>query len=281
MISHENLAMKALLKFEKLGDEQNEALVFVHGWPDDQSLWEKEFYRFAKTHCCVRITLPNCGDQLDRHWGVDFPELIELMSQTIAQTLPDHQRIIMVGHDWGAYLAYLFERTYPERIEKMVTMDVGGHFKPSSLGHALMMVSYQWWLVAAWFIGKILPFMGNGMTRALSRYARAPRGADVHSRMNYFYFYMWRAITLSKKYRSSLVKNYHPGCPILYFYGKSKPCNFHSLKWERMLANSPGSKVVAVPKAGHWLMLDQHAFVAAEMERWLGASETTGSRRNI
>ncbi len=271
MISHENCVMKDLLKFEKQGDERNDAMVFVHGWPDDQSLWEKEFYRFSKTHCCVRITLPNCGDQLDRRWGVDFPDLIELISQTIAQALPDHHRIIVVGHDWGAYLAYLFERTYPERIEKMITMDVGGHFKPSSFGHLLMMLSYQWWLVAAWFIGKILPFMGNGMTRALSRYARAPRGANVHSRMNYLYFYMWRALTLSKKYRSSLIKRYRPGCPILYFYGKSKPYNFHSFKWETILTNSPGSEVVAVPNAGHWLMLDQHEFVASRMERWLGA----------
>ncbi len=261
--------MKTLLTYEKQGDERNEALVFVHGWPDDQSLWDKEFNRFAKTHCCIRLTLPNCGEQLDRRWGVDFPELVALMSRTIAQALPAHRRIIMVGHDWGAYLAYLFERTYPERIEKMVTMDVGGHFKPSSFGHALMILSYQWWLVGAWFIGKLLPFVGNWMTCALSLYARAPRGAAVHSRMNYFYFYMWRAIMFSKKYRSSLIGRYRPGCPILYFYGKRKPYNFHSQKWEMILANSPGSEVVAVPKAGHWLMLDQHEFVAAKMEQWL------------
>ena len=262
--------MKAVLNFEKQGNERNAVIVFLHGWPDDSSLWEKEFDRFSKSHCCVRITLPNCGAQLDQRWGVDFPELVELISQTITQAVPDHRKVIIVGHDWGAYLAYLFERTYPERIEKMVTMEVGGHFKTITWGHALMMVSYQWWLVAAWFTGIIFPFMGNWMTRALSRYARAPRGADVHSRMNYFYFYLWRAIIFSKKYRSSLIRRYRPRCPILYFYGKNKPYNFHSSKWEMILASAHGSEVVAVPNAGHWLMLDQHEFVASKMEQWLG-----------
>lgn len=270
MINDGHSGMKAFLKFEKRGHARNDAIVFLHGWPDDQSLWEKEFQRFSKSYCCVRITLPNCGMQLDRRWGVDFPELVALISLTITQALPDHPKLIMVGHDWGAYLAYLFERTYPQRIEKMVTMEVGGHFQPSSFGHALMMVSYQWWLVAAWFMGIIFPFMGNWMTRALSRYARAPRGADVYSRMNYFYVYLWRAIIFSQKYGSSLNRGYRPQCPLLYFYGKNKPYNFHSSKWEMILANAQGSEVVAVPNAGHWLMLDQHEVVASKMERWLG-----------
>ncbi|UCE08516.1 MAG: alpha/beta hydrolase [bacterium] len=270
MINDENPEKMPILKFEKQGDEINEALVFIHGWPDDQSLWDKEFERFSKSYCCVRTTLPNCGEQLDRRWGVDFPELVELISQTITQALPNHQKIIIVGHDWGAYLAYHFEHIYPERVKKMITMDVGGHFKTSSYGHALMMMSYQWWLVAAWLIGMLLPFIGNWMTRALSQYARAPRGTDVHCRMNYFYFYLWRAIFFPKKYRSSLLGCYQPRCPILYFYGKNKPYQFHSIKWEKLLAESQDSEVVAVPHAGHWLMRDQHETVAAKMEQWLG-----------
>ncbi len=268
--------MKNILQFEIQGKKTSQALVMIHGWPDDQSLWEKEFERFSNTHCCVRITLPNCGEKLDRRRGADFPELVELISRTIKQALPDHQKIIIAGHDWGAYLAYLFERTYPERIAKMVTMDVGGHFKPGSPGHALMFVGYQWWLVAAWLIGPLLPFLGDWMTRALSKYARAPRGADVYYRMNYFYFYLWRALFFPKRYRSSLVGRYRPGCPILYFYGENKLFHFHSTKWEKIVAESRGSEVVAVPGAGHWLMLDNHEFVASKMEQWL--EPETGSR---
>jgi pimeloyl-ACP methyl ester carboxylesterase len=261
-----------VLKFEKRGDERNAAVVFLHGWPDDQSLWDRMFERLSTSSCCVRITLPNCGDRLDRKWGVDFPELVELISLTITQALPNHQTVILVGHDWGAYLAYLFECRYPERVKKMVTMDVGGHFTPASPVHALIMVSYQWWLVAAWAVGMVLPFLGNGMTRALSRYARAPRGAEAHCRMNYFYFYLWRAIIFPKKYRASLIGRYRPGCPILYFYGKNKPYPFHSPEWERLVTDTPQSEVVAVPNAGHWLMCDQHETVTAKIEQWLGTS---------
>jgi pimeloyl-ACP methyl ester carboxylesterase len=258
-----------MLKFERRGNEANDALVFIHGWPDDQSLWDREFERFSKNHHCVRITLPNCGETLDLRWGADFPVLVELISETIAQALPGHEKVILVGHDWGAYLAYLYESTCPERVKKMITMDVGGHFKPGSAGHAMMIVSYQWWLIAAWLVGMVFPFAGNWMTRWLSRYARAPRGADVYSRMNYFYFYLWRAIFFPKKYHASLLGHYRPACPILYFYGENKPFQFHSSRWESILTGQPGSEIVAVPHAGHWLMRDQHEAVAARIEQWL------------
>ncbi|MGD8803344.1 MAG: alpha/beta hydrolase [Gammaproteobacteria bacterium] len=259
----------SILTFERRGNDANDALVFIHGWPDDQSLWDREFERLSRTHYCVRVTLPNCGKTHDLRWGADFPVLVELISQTVAQALPGHDKVILVGHDWGAYLAYLYERSYPERVMKMITMDVGGHFKPASAGHTVIMTSYQWWLIAAWLIGMIIPYAGNLMTRALTRYVHAPRGADVFSRMNYFYFYLWRAILFPEKFHASLLDRYRPACPILYFYGKNKPFHFHSLKWEKMLRDLPGSAIIAVPHAGHWLMRDQHEAVLARIEQWL------------
>lgn len=259
-----------VLEFEKRGSGRNEAMVFIHGWPDDRSLWDREFEHFSRSRCCVRFTLPNCGTRLDLERGADFPELVELISRTIAQALPDHRQVILVGHDWGAYLAYLYERSYPERVSRMVTMDVGGHFRVDSLAHGLMIAGYQWWLTAAWLTGMVLPFAGNWMTRVFARYAGAPRGGAVHSRMNYFYFYLWRAILCPKKYGSSLPGRYRPRCPVLYFYAVNKPFQFHSARWEKLVSASPGSKLVAVTDAGHWLMRDQHERVAGDMERWLG-----------
>jgi len=239
-------------------------MFFIHGWPDTGALWHAQMQYFSRTHFCVAVTLPGFseddGSSVAPSMGYDFPELVALLIIEIDRQLRANGQssVVLVGHDWGAYLAYLIEQKRPDLVEKLITMDIGGHFAPSSILHGLFMVSYQWWLMAGFFIGKISKDIGDWMTELMSKTARAPRGVEVGFRMNYPYFYLWRALILNK-YRSSLLSRYRPRKPILYLYGLKKPYHFHSMRWIQILSETPGAKVVGVEGCGHWLMLKGHA----------------------
>lgn len=250
------------------GDLGNPVMFFIHGWPDTGELWQPQLEYFSKTHFCVAVTLPAFADDdessVTPNMGYDFPELVALLIAEIDQQARASHRpaVVLIGHDWGAYLAYLIEQKRPDLVDKLVAMDVGGHFAPSSVGHAVFMISYQWWLAAGFFIGKIAPGLGDWMTGFVSKAARAPRGKNVKSRMNYLYFYMWRGLLL-KKYRSSLLLSYRPTKPILYLYGLNKNYHFHSKRWLQILSAKTDAKIVGIEGCDHWLMIRGNAAVNA------------------
>ncbi len=256
------------------GQTGNPVMFFIHGWPDTSALWHAQMQYFSRTHFCVAVTLPGFAPDnevtVTPTMGYDFPELVALLIIEIDRQARANGRssVVLVGHDWGAYLAYLVEQKRPDLVGKLITMDVGGHFVPSSIGHAFFMMSYQLWLVAAFFCGKILPALGDWMTGVMSMAARAPREKDVTYRMNYLYFYIWRAMLLVK-YRPSLLTRYRPTRPILYFYGLKKTYHFHSARWIRMLNELPSAKVVPVEGCDHWMMDKGHAIVNKEINDFL------------
>jgi len=242
-------------------------MIFVHGWPDTAKLFQMQVEHFAPKYRCICIDLPAFAAN-DASPGNDFPVLVARLTETLRQLKASPATTVLVGHDWGAYLVYLFDQTHPGSVSRLVTMDVGAHFRPHNVKHGILVVSYQWWLVAAFFIGKILPPLGNAMSRCFANYARAPEGAATRSRMNYPYFYFWRARFFAK-WRAAIPARFTPSVPLLYLFGAAKPYHFHSPRWESMVAKWPGSKSVGMKKCDHWLMVRDPAETNRRIEDWL------------
>ena len=247
------------------GKPRGRLVVLLHGWPDDGHLWDELVGALDGDYRFARITLPAFDGSKEE--GEDFSTWVARLNSTIANLKPEN-KIVLIAHDWGAWLAYLYEREHADEIAAMVTMDVGGHAAPSGLGHTLFVLGYQWWLVAAYFIGHAAPVVGNGMSRAIARMARAPRASQTSYRMNYPYFYFWRAM-FNSRYQSSLLKGYVPRVPVLYLYGKKKPYHFHSAKWEALLRKDNRSAVVEMTDSGHWVMRDEFLETKRAIEKWL------------
>ena len=235
------------------GNTDGPTLVFIHGWPDDTSLWRKQVKVLGKTHRCVLLTLPNFGAQAEKAGGYDFPELAERLAATVREVQPEGS-IGLVIHDWGTYLGYLLERNEPGMVNRIAAMDVGAHIKPENLKTSLMIVGYQWALIACWLAGGILPPLGNLMTRGVGTVIRVPKRklATVRSRINYLYFYLWRRILLPGK-NSNLIHHYRPQCPVMFLFCKRKPLMFHSSRWLKTVDESGGYSE-GIDGAGHWLM---------------------------
>ncbi len=250
------------------GNPGGPTLVFIHGWPDDASLWRQQVDALAAEYRCVLMTLPNFGERPVRPGGFDFPELVRILHRTIAEVQPEGH-VTLVTHDWGAYLGYLLEQAHPERIERMIAMDVGGHAGKPTAKAALMIVGYQWALVICWLIGGLIPPLGDRLSRGVGRVVGVPdrQRANIRSRFDYPYFYLWRGLLLPWK-RNAILRRYAPGCPVLYLYGVRKPFQFHSQRWLSMVEQSGGAAIAV--DAGHWLQEERAGQVNSALSGWLG-----------
>jgi len=252
------------------GKPDGPTLIFIHGWPDNASMWRKQVEALGKDFRCILVTLPNFGEDTVQAGGFDFPALVGRLAATIKQVQPDG-KVSLVTHDWGAYIGYLLEQAHPGLILKMAALDIGGHIEPLDIKSKLMIMGYQWSLITCWLVGGVIPPLGGLMTKGVGKVIRVParQRAVIRSRYNYPYFYLWRGMALPWK-RASLLGRYRPQCPVLYLYGERKPLMFHSPKWLQIVAES-GGRAEGIAGAGHWLMETHHEVVNEKLSDWFKA----------
>ena len=251
------------------GNPEGPTLFFIHGWPDDPSLWRKQVAALERTYRCVLVTLPNFGESTIVSGGVDFPELVQMLARTLNELQLGDSKVTLITHDWGAYIGYMLEQAYPKRFSKIIGMDVGRDFAPKFPIEALLILSYQWSLIACWLVGGIWPFLSNCLSRCIGAFIGVPhrQRKRICSRSNYPYFYYWRDTLLPWK-RKGLLKHYRPSCPVLYLYGKAKPVMFHSDRWLSIVEQS-GGRWEGIDGAGHWFMETHPVLVNDSVQTWL------------
>lgn len=101
-------------------------VLLVHGFPDDRTVWRKQVP--ALVDAGYRVIAPDmrgCGQsdmaervedyRLDR-LVADLADLFDALG--IAQ-------VKLVGHDWGAVIAWAFTIAHAERVERLIAMSVG------------------------------------------------------------------------------------------------------------------------------------------------------------
>jgi pimeloyl-ACP methyl ester carboxylesterase len=98
----------------------DEALVFVHGWACDRSVWDEQM-RAVGTRHAIAIDLPGHGAS-----GLPQATLtMDLFARSIAAVLDAAhvQRAVLVGHSNGTPVARQFYRLYPKRTAGLVAVD--------------------------------------------------------------------------------------------------------------------------------------------------------------
>lgn len=94
---------------------QGPALVLIHGYPLDHSIWDKVIPLLADKFDVIVPDLRGFGESMstDRTYGMDD------YAADIAGLL-DHLKIqeaALVGHSMGGYIALAFARAYPARVQ--------------------------------------------------------------------------------------------------------------------------------------------------------------------
>ena len=114
-----------------------EQLFFIHGWPDDPSLWQQQVEYFVrKGYRCLRVTMPHYAGREDAAVAGDlesatgfFPDCDwGAVSLRLAEALREHcqgRRVTLVVHDWGSVWGFSLQMLAPELVKAVVAMDVG------------------------------------------------------------------------------------------------------------------------------------------------------------
>lgn len=122
------------LEVAVLGDSAAPLILFIHGWPECWASWRFQMAHFAERgHRTAAMNVRGYG-------GSSKPEAIEAYRLTelcadaaavIEELSPDGSAIV-VGHDWGAPIAWNTARLHPEAVRAVVGLSVP--YSPSSAG---------------------------------------------------------------------------------------------------------------------------------------------------
>jgi pimeloyl-ACP methyl ester carboxylesterase len=109
---------------EEMGD--GPAVLFLHGFPDTGEVWRHQAPALAQAG--FRTIVPDLRGRgrSDRPEGVEAYALPELIADAtgILDAL-GADRAHVVGHDWGAALAWAIAALAPQRVDRLIVMSVG------------------------------------------------------------------------------------------------------------------------------------------------------------
>eukprot|EP00518_Triparma_eleuthera_P011948 CAMPEP_0182470906 /NCGR_PEP_ID=MMETSP1319-20130603/19456_1 /TAXON_ID=172717 /ORGANISM="Bolidomonas pacifica, Strain RCC208" /LENGTH=389 /DNA_ID=CAMNT_0024671409 /DNA_START=51 /DNA_END=1217 /DNA_ORIENTATION=+ len=263
-------------------------IFFIHGWPDNSSVWDAQVSHFSKDYRCVRINLPHFSSS-SRHpaMGYSFDSLVTLLASTLAHSLSGRPEspegggagALLMVHDWGSWYGMQLQRRYPQLVRKMVVLDVAWvGYKPVPISKAAGMlvamgVAYQYYAIFTWYVSITVPFVGPHlggwmMLPFVSSFSQLPRTSypdretPINAMMNYPYFYLHLSMFLEGV---GLVRGFDDRhgiagkppiygsaetLPVLFIYGADKGFKFHSEKFEALLRERKNGEVKAVGVRG-------------------------------
>lgn len=242
-----------------------DTLVMLHGWPDTHEIWEQQVQHFKHTHRCVRFTLPGFDDPSTR--GFSVSQVVEQILAVVNGVSPNSKVTLML-HDWGCLFGFHFAALHPEKVARVVAVDVGDASSPAfarglSLRAKLMIVAYQMPLALTWYVkGPV----GNYLARAIAKFLRCKAHEDaIHVGMSYPYAMRWTGALGGLK---MLAGPTQLACPIFYAYGRYKPFQFQSKEWLQQLSVTAGCKAESF-KSSHWVMVDCAEQFNSAVSEWL------------
>lgn len=97
------------------------ALVLLHGFLENQSMWEPFISGLSENHTVITIDLPGHG----KSDCLGYVHSMELMAEVV-QTVLTQEKInqaTLVGHSMGGYVALAFAESYPELCSEIILLN--------------------------------------------------------------------------------------------------------------------------------------------------------------
>jgi pimeloyl-ACP methyl ester carboxylesterase len=134
-------------------------VLLLHGFPDSWRLWRHQLPALAKAgHRVLAPDLRGFG-KTDRPTGVEHYKLRTLVNDVVSLLdVLDVDRAAVVGHDWGAALAWAVARFVPDRVSRLVVVSVGHPLASAAAGLAQRQLSwYMLWFLFHGVAERVLP----------------------------------------------------------------------------------------------------------------------------
>jgi pimeloyl-ACP methyl ester carboxylesterase len=238
-------------------------LLLLHGWPQHWWSWRHVIGRLAQSY---RVIAPDL-----RGWGWSEAPPGDYAKATFAADIlalldaEGLEQVKVIGHDWGGYTAFLLALEHPERITRMVTLDIpppwSERLRPRHLG-APVLLAYQLPLAIPGLGARILT-SSTGFVRAVIRGGSGPGMRWRAEELDAYAVPLRdpaRAAASSACYRTFLTRELPSGLagrghrpadlsvPTLLIMGGSSPL-------QRVLAPHPAPqlRIEVIPGAGHFI----------------------------
>ena len=107
------------------GPEDGPLLIFLHGFPEFSFAWKAQIPYFAEQGYRVWAPDQRGSNLSDKPRGIAAYNLDELAADIMGlMDAAGEKKAFLVGHDWGAVVTWWIAAKYPERINKMVILNV-------------------------------------------------------------------------------------------------------------------------------------------------------------
>lgn len=113
---------------------EGQPVVLLHGWPDSSRLWRNQMqFLVSNGFRTIAPDLRGFG-RSDRPADVAGYQIRHSVADVVALLdALDLPRAHVVGHDWGAVVAWLLATGHPERVERLVVLSVPHPRAPQTL----------------------------------------------------------------------------------------------------------------------------------------------------
>ena len=112
------------MRIAEMGDE-GPLILLVHGWPESWYSWRHQITALANAG--YRVVAPDMRGygETDAPSNVDDYDIVHLAGDMVGiLDALDEEKAIMVGHDWGAIVAWHSVLLHPERFSSLIAMSV-------------------------------------------------------------------------------------------------------------------------------------------------------------
>ena len=246
------------LKFHVLDEGSgDDVVVLLHGFPDTSHMWRKQIP--ALVEAGFRVIAPD----LRGYGRSDKPEGVEnyrmrLLVQDVDAIMSelDVERAHIVGHDWGAALAWTFAGALPGRTRSLTALAVG---HPRAFQRAMLTTSQG---LRSWYMGA---FLIPGSERLLARngfalFRRGLRTPDVDLVVEQMS--EPGALTAALNWYRANIRPSRAGGPVnvtsptMGIWGSRDPaCGERQMRWSAEYVQGPFR--FEEVDAGHWMMLSR------------------------
>lgn len=253
-------------------DLSRQVVLFLHGFPDSAGIWAAQIETLHDAgYRCIAPDNMGCGE------SEMAPSLRDYHAQTIMEdhrALLDHLNIRqahVVGHDWGAVLAWLLAGWHPARVRSLVVLSVGHPMAFARAGIDQKLASwYMIYFLLAGFAEWLL--LGNGRFSLRRMGATHPDIDEVMNRMSE----PGRLTAALRIYRASMITmiiGKHPrvAAPTLGIWSRGD-----AYLVESQMRNSgcyvDGPWVFEAIDGGHWIPLEQPDYLNSRLIAYLESS---------
>jgi pimeloyl-ACP methyl ester carboxylesterase len=251
---------------------QGPLVVMLHGFPDFWYTWRDQMEALSPSYQAVAVDLRGYNLS-DKPKGVESYDMSLLVSDVAAVIRHlGRDRAIIVGHDWGGAIAWVFAMSLPQMTEKLIILNLP---HPSGLRRELARNPEQQ-QSSQYAHDFQQPGAHEKLTaeelaqwvqdpEAKARYIEAFRRSDFEAMLNYYK-------------RNYPREPYEEGSPLPLLKVQCPVLMIHGLKDKYLLAGALNGNwdyvekdftLVTIPEAGHFVQQDAADLVTRTMEVWL------------